>query len=117
MLKAIPDIRVVAFATPACADIGVSKLCESVCTSVVLHDDVVPRVTPHAVRALLKDLLCTKVTAERRGERASDAGLLRCSFGKRTQLPMLRSSHRLHTAANLPDETEGRPDAKPRPRM
>lgn len=60
-LKAIPDIRVVAFATPACADIGVSKLCESVCTSVVLHDDVVPRVTPHAVRALLKDLLCTKV--------------------------------------------------------
>ncbi|CAM9340264.1 unnamed protein product [Laminaria digitata] len=57
---AIPDIRVVAFATPACADIGVSKLCESVCTSVVLHDDVVPRVTPHAVRALLKDLLCTK---------------------------------------------------------
>lgn len=52
----------VGFATPACADIGVSKLCDGVCTSVVLHDDVVPRVTPHAVRALLKDLLCTKVT-------------------------------------------------------
>ncbi|CAM9679024.1 unnamed protein product [Scytosiphon promiscuus] len=57
---AIPDVRVVGFATPACADIGVSKLCDGVCTSVVLHDDVVPRVTPHAVRALLKDLLCTK---------------------------------------------------------
>lgn len=59
--KAIPDVRVVGFATPACADIGVSRLCEGLCTSVVLHDDVVPRVTPHAVRALLKDLLCTKV--------------------------------------------------------
>ncbi|CAN0569737.1 unnamed protein product, partial [Ectocarpus sp. 12 AP-2014] len=58
---AIPDVRVVGFATPACADIGVSRLCEGLCTSVVLHDDVVPRVTPHAVRALLKDLLCTKV--------------------------------------------------------
>ncbi|CAM9302396.1 unnamed protein product [Pylaiella littoralis] len=57
---AIPDVRVVGFATPACADIGVSKLCEGLCTSVILHDDVVPRVTPHAVRALLKDLLCTK---------------------------------------------------------
>ncbi|CBJ27220.1 Zinc finger FYVE domain-containing protein [Ectocarpus siliculosus] len=57
---AIPDVRVVGFATPACADIGVSRLCEGLCTSVVLHDDVVPRVTPHAVRALLKDLLCTK---------------------------------------------------------
>lgn len=60
--QAIPDVRVVGFATPACADVGVSKLCEGLCTSVVLHDDVVPRVTPHAVRALLKDLLCTKVT-------------------------------------------------------
>ncbi|CAB1111040.1 unnamed protein product [Ectocarpus sp. CCAP 1310/34] len=57
---AIPDVRVVGFATPACADIGVSRLCEGLCTSVVLHDDVVPRITPHAVRALLKDLLCTK---------------------------------------------------------
>eukprot|EP00752_Nemacystus_decipiens_P001837 g1772.t1 len=57
---AIPDVRVVGFATPACADVGVSRLCEGLCTSVVLHDDVVPRVTPHAVRALLKDLLCTK---------------------------------------------------------
>lgn len=61
--QAIPDVRVVGFATPACADVGVSKLCEGLCTSVVLHDDVVPRVTPHAVRALLKDLLCTKVIA------------------------------------------------------
>lgn len=59
--QAIPDVRVVGFATPACADVGVSRLCEGLCTSVVLHDDVVPRVTPHAVRALLKDLLCTKV--------------------------------------------------------
>ncbi|CAM9706386.1 unnamed protein product, partial [Hapterophycus canaliculatus] len=60
VLRAIPDVRVVGFATPACADMGVSKLCDGLCTSVVLHDDVVPRVTPHAVRALLKDLLCTK---------------------------------------------------------
>lgn len=60
-IQVIPDVRVVAFATPACADIGVSKLCEGICTSVVLHDDVVPRVTPQAVRALLKDALCTKV--------------------------------------------------------
>lgn len=63
--QAIPDVRVVGFATPACADVGVSRLCEGLCTSVVLHDDVVPRVTPHAVRALLKDLLCTKVITVR----------------------------------------------------
>ena len=62
--QAIPDVRVVGFATPACADVGVSRLCEGLCTSVVLHDDVVPRVTPHAVRALLKDLLCTKVNCD-----------------------------------------------------
>lgn len=66
----------VGFATPACADIGVSKLCEGLCTSVILHDDVVPRVTPHAVRALLKDLLCTKVTDlfRRYGRRDEERG-------------------------------------------
>ncbi|CAM9212244.1 unnamed protein product [Discosporangium mesarthrocarpum] len=56
----IPDVKVVAFAPPACADAGVSKMCEAFCTSVVLHDDVIPRVTPAAVRLLLRDLLCTK---------------------------------------------------------
>lgn len=44
----------------------------------VLHDDVVPRVTPQAVRALLKDLLCTKVTTRVcRGEKWR---LLGCFF-------------------------------------
>lgn len=78
--KAIPDVRVVAFATPACADIGVSKLCEGICTSVVLHDDVVPRVTPQAVRALLKDALCTKARRMRDGEGGGRVGVKREMF-------------------------------------
>lgn len=74
-MKVIPDVRVVAFATPACADMGVAKLCDSICTSVILHDDVVPRVTPQAVRALLKDALCTKVSSGvRSGFRATVRG-------------------------------------------
>ena len=57
-------VRVYSYGTPACVD---SKLADhprilGMCTSVVLHDDVVPRLTPTSVRGLLKHLLYIRET-------------------------------------------------------
>lgn len=34
-----------------------AKVCETFATAVVLHDDVIPRITPDSIRDLLRDLL------------------------------------------------------------
>ena len=57
-------VRVYSYGTPACVD---TKLADhprilGMCTSVVLHDDVVPRLTPTSVRGLLKHLLYIRET-------------------------------------------------------
>ncbi|KAL3810993.1 hypothetical protein ACHAXA_006545 [Cyclostephanos tholiformis] len=57
-------VRVYSYGTPSCVD---SKLADhprilELCTSVVLHDDVVPRLTPTSVRGLLKHLLYIRET-------------------------------------------------------
>ncbi|KAL7539657.1 hypothetical protein ACHAXR_009474 [Thalassiosira sp. AJA248-18] len=57
-------VRVYSYGTPSCVD---AKLADhprtlSLVTSVVLHDDVVPRLTPTSVRGLLKHLLYIRET-------------------------------------------------------
>ncbi len=49
----IPSLKVHTFGSPACCTRAISEACDSFVTSVVLHDDVVPRLTPSAVRHLL----------------------------------------------------------------
>lgn len=36
---------------------ALARECESFTTTVILHDDVIPRVTPQSVRDLLRELL------------------------------------------------------------
>mmetsp|Transcript_42595 Transcript_42595/g.54764 ORF Transcript_42595/g.54764 Transcript_42595/m.54764 type:complete len:909 (+) Transcript_42595:96-2822(+) len=57
--NAIPNaqIRVVTFGCPACMDGMLAEQVAAYTTSVVLHDDVVPRISPRSVRSLVSDLL------------------------------------------------------------
>eukprot|EP00977_Amphora_coffeiformis_P004529 scaffold976_cov161-Amphora_coffeaeformis.AAC.7 len=50
-------LRVYAYASPACLDARLADFVENFVTSVVLHDDVVPRLTMSSCRGLLKHLL------------------------------------------------------------
>lgn len=57
-------IRVYSYGTPSCVDAALADNPQilALCTSVVLHDDVVPRLTPTSVRGLLKHLLHVRET-------------------------------------------------------
>lgn len=55
-------VRVFGFGTPACVDASLSDDVKSFVTTVVLHDDVVPRLTPTSIRGLLKHLLHIRET-------------------------------------------------------
>lgn len=55
-------LRVYAFGTPSCVDEKLANFVESFVTTVVLHDDVVPRLTPASCRGLLKHLLHIRET-------------------------------------------------------
>jgi len=57
-------VRVFSYGTPSCVDARLADhpLTLDLCTSVVLHDDVVPRLTPTSVRGLLKHLLYIRET-------------------------------------------------------
>jgi len=55
-------LRVYAYGTPSCVDAKLSEFVETFVTTVVLHDDVVPRLTPTSCRALLKHLLRVRGT-------------------------------------------------------
>jgi hypothetical protein len=50
-------LKVYAYATPSCIDARLADFVESFVTTVVLHDDVVPRLTSSSCRGLLKHLL------------------------------------------------------------
>jgi Lipase (class 3)/FYVE zinc finger len=54
--EAIP-LHVYAYGTPCCIDARLAECVDSFVTTVVLHDDVVPRLTPTSCRGLLKHLL------------------------------------------------------------
>ncbi len=49
----IPFLKVHTFGSPACCTRALAKACDPFVTSIVLHDDVVPRLTPSAVQHLL----------------------------------------------------------------
>ena len=57
-------VHVYSYGTPSCVDatLADNPLTLAMCTSVVLHDDVVPRLTPTSVRGLLKHLLYIRQT-------------------------------------------------------
>jgi len=55
-------LHVYSFGTPSCVDLPLSEAVESFVTTVVLHDDVVPRLTPTSCRGLLKHLLHIRET-------------------------------------------------------
>ena len=55
-------LKVYAYGTPSCVDCSLATFLESFVTSVVLHDDVVPRLTPVSCRGLLKYLLHIRET-------------------------------------------------------
>lgn len=55
-------LRVYGFASPSCVDAKLSDYLKSFVTTVVLHDDVVPRLTPTSIRGLVKHLLHIRET-------------------------------------------------------
>ena len=55
-------LRVYSYGSPACVDAKLSDYAQSYVTNCVLHDDVIPRLTPTSIRALLKHLLYIRET-------------------------------------------------------
>lgn len=65
--RGLQDARVhcFGFATPACVDMSLAERTVGLITSVVLHDDVVPRLTARSLRALMTELLRQRETCMR----------------------------------------------------
>jgi hypothetical protein len=55
-------LRVYAYGTPSCVDAKLADSVDSFVTTVILHDDVFPRLTPTSCRGLLKHLLHIRET-------------------------------------------------------
>jgi Lipase (class 3)/FYVE zinc finger len=55
-------LRVYSYGTPSCVDLSLAEAVDTFVTTVVLHDDVVPRLTPVSCRGLLKHLLHIRET-------------------------------------------------------
>lgn len=55
-------LHVYSYGTPSCVDLPLAEAAEPFVTTVVLHDDVVPRLTPASCRGLLKHLLHIRET-------------------------------------------------------
>ena len=55
-------LKVYAYGTPSCLDASLAGSVDSFVTTVVLHDDVFPRLTPTSCRGLLKHLLHIRET-------------------------------------------------------
>ena len=55
-------LRVYGYGTPSCVDGKLADYTRAYATNVVLHDDVVPRLTPTSIRSLLKHLLHIRET-------------------------------------------------------
>ena len=62
MLEERDLLRVYAYGTPSCVDAKLADAVNSFVTTVVLHDDVFPRLTPTSCRGLLKHLLHIRET-------------------------------------------------------
>lgn len=55
-------LRVYGYGTPSCVDGRLADYTRAYATNVILHDDVVPRLTPTSIRSLLKHLLHIRET-------------------------------------------------------
>jgi hypothetical protein len=55
-------LHVYSYGSPACVDANLSDSSKDYVTNCVLHDDVIPRLTPTSIRALLKHLLYIRET-------------------------------------------------------
>jgi hypothetical protein len=55
-------LKVYSYGSPACVDAKLSDYAKSYVINCVLHDDVIPRLTPTSIRALLKHLLYIRET-------------------------------------------------------
>jgi hypothetical protein len=62
LLDSADLLRVTAYGTPSCVDSKLAEYVKPFVTTVVLHDDVVPRLTPTSIRGLLKHLLHIRET-------------------------------------------------------
>ena len=62
IVKRMDLLRVYGYGTPSCVDACLSEYVKSFVTTVVLHDDVIPRLTPTSIRGLLKHLLHIRET-------------------------------------------------------
>jgi hypothetical protein len=61
-IEEIDLLRVYSYGTPSCVDARLAEWVDPFVTTVVLHDDVVPRLTPTSCRGLLKHLLHIRET-------------------------------------------------------
>ena len=55
-------VRVYSYGSPACVDTELSDFFRPYVIACVLHDDVVPRLTPTSIRGLMKHLLYIRET-------------------------------------------------------
>ncbi len=55
-------LKVYSYGSPACVDAKLADYAKSYVVNCVLHDDVIPRLTPTSIRALLKHLLYIRET-------------------------------------------------------
>jgi len=55
-------LRVYGYGTPSCVDARLADFTRTYVTNVVMHDDVIPRLTPTSIRGLLKHLLYIRET-------------------------------------------------------
>ncbi len=60
MKNKIPEVKCWTYGSPACVDEVIAKSLEDSVTSIVLGDDVIPRITPQSIGLLMKDLECSK---------------------------------------------------------
>jgi hypothetical protein len=70
-------MRCFAFGAPACMNEALARDCEAFTTTLILHDDVIPRITPHAIRALLQELKQEKDSAKALWRSDLDAVIVR----------------------------------------
>ncbi|KAJ8613406.1 hypothetical protein CTAYLR_002258, partial [Chrysophaeum taylorii] len=110
-------VRCFGFATPACVDRALADKTVGLITSVVLHDDVVPRLTARSLRALMAELLRQRETCMRRWRDDLDAvwGRLRHGlWAPRWRDSLLReSAASSRIEASRDDESRLFPDEAP----
>uniref|UniRef100_A0A7S3H6I2 sn-1-specific diacylglycerol lipase n=2 Tax=Spumella elongata TaxID=89044 RepID=A0A7S3H6I2_9STRA len=55
--SAVPNVNCITYGCPSCVDAATSDLLKERVLSVVLHDDVISRITPQSIRLLMRELM------------------------------------------------------------